>query len=56
MTILSRIATFISKITLPHGALAQTQAVYALSDAELRARGLKRRDAARQIMINGNWS
>lgn len=56
MTLLSRIAAFISQISLPHGALAQTQAVYALSDAELKARGLKRRDAAHQIVINGNWS
>ena len=56
MTILNQIAAFIARISLPHGALVQTQAVYALSDAELKARGLKRRDAARQIMINGDWS
>lgn len=56
MTVLQRISAFLSTISLPHGALAQTQAVYALSDAELKARGLKRRDAARQIMINGDWS
>ncbi|MEX0312263.1 MAG: hypothetical protein AB3N17_18675 [Tateyamaria sp.] len=56
MTLFQRLAAFLTSINLPHGALAQTQAVYALSDAELAARGLKRRDAAHQIMINGDWS
>lgn len=56
MTLFQRIATFLTALTLPHGALVQTQAVYALTDAELKARGLKRREAARQIMINGDWS
>ncbi|MEL6464990.1 MAG: hypothetical protein AAFQ58_08475 [Pseudomonadota bacterium] len=56
MTLLQRFAAFLSSISVPHGAMAQTQAIYALSDAELKARGLKRRDAARQIMINGDWS
>ena len=56
MTLLQRLAQALTAIQLPHGALAQTQAVYALTDAELKARGLKRRDAAHQIMINGDWS
>lgn len=56
MTLFQRLAAVLGSISLPHGALAQTQAVYALSDAELKARGLKRRDAAHQIMINGDWS
>ncbi|WP_420011938.1 hypothetical protein [Tateyamaria sp.] len=56
MTFVQRIATLLTRISLPHGALAQTQAVCALTDAELKARGLKQRDAARQIMINGDWS
>ncbi|WP_415403900.1 hypothetical protein [Tateyamaria sp. SN3-11] len=56
MTFLKRIAAFLNRISIPHGALAQTQAVYALSDAELKARGMKRRDAARQIMTNSDWS
>ena len=56
MTLFQRIAAFLSHISLPHGAVVQTQAVYALTDAELKARGLKRREAARQIMINGDWS
>lgn len=56
MTLFQRLAAVLSSISLPHGALAQTQAVYALTDAELKARGLKRRDAAHQIMINGDWS
>ena len=56
MTIFQRLAAFLTSISLPHGALVQTQAVYALTDAELKARGLKRREAARQIMTNGDWS
>ncbi|MBT6189465.1 MAG: hypothetical protein HOI22_04290 [Tateyamaria sp.] len=56
MTILQHIAVFFARISPPHGTLVQTQAVYALSDEDLRARGLKRRDAAHQIMINGDWS
>lgn len=56
MTLLQRIAAFLTSISVPHGALAQTQAIYALSDAELKARGLKHREAARQIMTNGDWS
>ncbi|WP_299655320.1 hypothetical protein [uncultured Tateyamaria sp.] len=56
MTLLQRLAAFFTSISLPHGALVQTQAIYALTDAELKARGLKHREAARQIMINGDWS
>ena len=56
MTFFQRFAALLASISLPHGALVQTQAVYALSDAELKARGLKRREAARQIMINGDWT
>ncbi len=39
-----------------HSTLHQTNAVYALTDKELAERGLKRRDAAHQIMTNGDWS
>ena len=56
MTILQRIAAFLTAISAPHGALVQTQAIYALTDAEAKARGLKHREAARQIMTNGDWS
>lgn len=56
MTLLQRLAALLTSINLPHGALAQTQAVFALTDAELKARGMKRTDAARQIMIDGDWS
>ena len=56
MTFFQRIAVFFTRISTPHGTLAQMQAVYALSDDDLRSRGLKRRDAAHQIMINGDWS
>lgn len=44
------------RVSSPHGPLAQTVAVHALSDAELKARGMRRGDAAREVMINGSWS
>ncbi|WP_299552057.1 hypothetical protein [uncultured Tateyamaria sp.] len=56
MTLFQRIAAFLTSISVPHGAMVQTQAIYALTEAELKARGLKHREAARQIMTNGKWS
>ncbi|TMM51822.1 hypothetical protein [Sulfitobacter sabulilitoris] len=51
--------TFLRRIAsafLPHRDLAPALAVARLSDAELSARGMKRRDIARDIMVNGRWS
>jgi hypothetical protein len=56
MTILQRIAIFLTTLNAPHGVMKQTEAVYSLSDLELAEFGIKRQDAVRQIMINGNWS
>ncbi|WP_299043226.1 hypothetical protein [uncultured Tateyamaria sp.] len=56
MTLSQRLAAFLTAISAPHGAMAQTQAIYALTDAELKARGLKHRDAAWHLIANGDWS
>ena len=54
---MTRLLTLLWQVLAPaHGALAQTEAVYALTDEELARRGLKRRDAAHQILTNGDWS
>ena len=41
---------------LPRTTLTPALAVQDLSDAELDARGMKRTDIAREIMVNGSWS
>ncbi|MEM8653142.1 MAG: hypothetical protein AAGF36_00235 [Pseudomonadota bacterium] len=56
MTLSQRFAAFLTQISAPHGAMAQTQAIAALPEADLKARGLKHRDAAWHLIANGDWS